>query len=233
LPLSVTDLPSPNFDSRGGCPVSMLVLHYTGMQTPQAAFERLRDPASRVSAHYLVDEQGGVFRLVAEASRAWHAGVSCWRGERQVNHASIGIELINPGHEWGYRPFPPAQMDALIALCKDILTRHAIAPRDVVAHSDVAPARKEDPGEWFDWRRLAAEGIGLWPGELSASGCQLSASEAESRKLTADSLSLYGYDTADLPKAILAFQRHFRPESLTGQWDADCENRLAALLRML
>ena len=157
------ELPSPNFDSREGQEIDMLVLHYTGMKTAQEALDRLCDPAAKVSAHYVVDEDGTVYRLVAEENRAWHAGVSSWRGASNVNQRSIGIEIVNPGHEFGYRAFPKAQMETVAALCKGILSRHAIAARNVVAHSDIAPVRKEDPGELFDWKGLAELGIGLWP----------------------------------------------------------------------
>jgi N-acetylmuramoyl-L-alanine amidase len=236
LSLPITELPSPNCDGRSGGAVSMLVLHYTGMQTPQAAFERLRDSASKVSAHYIVDEEGGVFRLVEENKRAWHAGLSCWRGHKDINQISIGIELINPGHEWGYRAFPEKQMTALIALCKEILARHPdIVPRNVVGHSDIAPMRKEDPGEKFDWKRLAKEGIGLWP-EVAASAQPLKINTLALQR----NLLAFGYDvpqSGDLcavtKKAVTAFQRHFRQNKITGQWDSDCQNRLAALLKMI
>src|SRR5262249_42163258 len=145
--------------------IDMLVLHYTGMQSAAAAIDRLCDPAAKVSAHYLIEEDGTAWRLVDETRRAFHAGVSFWQGTTDVNSASIGIELVNPGHEWGYRPFPDAQMQTLETLAQEILRRHAIPPDRVVGHSDVAPARKQDPGELFDWRRLADAGIGLWPEE--------------------------------------------------------------------
>ena len=216
--MNITELPSPNFDSRDGQEIDMLVLHYTGMPTASEALERLRDPASKVSAHYVVDEDGTIYRLVAEENRAWHAGVSYWRGNSNINQRSIGIEIVNPGHEFGYQPFPGVQMKSVIALCKDILLRHKIPARNVVGHSDVAPARKEDPGELFDWKGLAEAGVGLWPGELQVATCNLSS---------------YGYETTDLPKAITAFQRHFFPQRLTGVWDHECAVRLAALLAML
>ena len=157
---------SPNFDARPpGARIDMLVLHYTGMVSAEAAIERLCDPAAKVSAHYLIDEDGAVRRLVDENHRAWHAGEASWRGKSDINARSLGIELVNPGHEFGYRPFPEAQMAALEALAQDILARHTIEARNVVGHSDVAPRRKTDPGELFDWRRLAEAGIGLWPGK--------------------------------------------------------------------
>ena len=156
----IIDRPSPNFDERDQ-PVSMVVLHYTGMPDAAAAIARLRVPEARVSAHYLVAEDGQVLRLVAEEKRAWHAGKSYWRGITDVNAASVGIEIVNPGHEFGYRPFPDEQMDALIPLLADIKDRHGIGRGNVVGHSDVAPARKEDPGELFDWAALARRRLAL------------------------------------------------------------------------
>jgi N-acetylmuramoyl-L-alanine amidase len=218
---------SPNFDSRDGHVIDMLVLHYTGMRSANEALERLCNPVSKVSAHYMVDEDGTVHTLVDEGSRAWHAGVSFWRGNTNINQRSIGIEIVNPGHEFGYRPFPKAQMEALAELCKAILSRHPIPARNVVAHSDVAPGRKEDPGELFDWRWLAANGVGLWPTD-------------DRRQMTGDRdcdpssvhrhLSSYGYNTQNLSAAITAFQRHFRPKLLNGLWDSECSTLLSCLL---
>jgi N-acetylmuramoyl-L-alanine amidase len=202
----------------------MLVLHYTGLRTCAEALERLCAPEAKVSAHYLIDEDGATYALVAEDRRAWHAGVSSWRGERDVNGRSLGIELVNPGHEFGYRPFPDAQMRALIGLGRDILARHPIPPRNVVGHSDVAPARKSDPGELFDWPRLADAGLGLWPGRTTP----VALGESEVLAL----LGAYGYDTADGRAAILAFQRHFCPGRLDGAADPDTAGRLQALLRL-
>ena len=210
--------PSPNHDERTA-PVDMLVLHYTGMASGQAALDRLCDPAAKVSAHYTIDEDGTVYAHVAEARRAWHAGLSHWAGVDNVNARSIGIELVNPGHEFGYRAFPNAQIAALIELSRDILARQAIAPSHVLGHSDVAPARKEDPGELFPWQKLADEGIGVWPQESQSD-------------LGADGLTRYGYDPhAPLDKVITAFQRHFRPAKLDGRWDEECARLLASLLR--
>jgi N-acetylmuramoyl-L-alanine amidase len=208
--------PSPNHDERTA-PVDMLVLHYTGMISGQAALDRLCDESAKVSAHYTIDEDGTVYAHVPEARRAWHAGVSHWAGVDNVNARSIGIELVNPGHDYGYRAFPEAQIAALIELSHDIFTRHTIA--HVLGHSDVAPARKDDPGELFPWQKLAGEGIGVWP-QAIASG------------LGADALTRYGYDPhAPLDKVITAFQRHFRPKKLDGKWDGECAGLLASLLR--
>jgi N-acetylmuramoyl-L-alanine amidase len=215
----IVEHPSPNVDDRqDGTPVDMLVLHYTGMVSGITALERLCDPAAKVSAHYLVDEDGTVYRLAAEEKRAWHAGVACWRGNRDINGRSIGIELVNPGHEFGYRDFPDIQMAALAALATDILGRHPIPPRNIVGHSDVAPDRKLDPGERFDWHGLAKRGIGLWP-ETSQ------AVDGDPRDL----LTEYGYDT-DTRQAIAAFQRHYRPMRIDGIVDAETLSMLGGLI---
>src|SRR5690348_11007361 len=160
--MQIVDRLSPNHDARTGT-VDMLILHYAGMVDQPAALARLTDPAAKVSAHYLIGEAGAMIRLVPEDRCAWHAGVSHWRSRADINGASIGIELVNPGHEFGYRDFPAAQMAALAELAKDIVARHKIPTRHVLGHSDVAIGRKQDPGERFDWRWLAQHGIGLWP----------------------------------------------------------------------
>ncbi len=216
--------PSPNQDDRlpHGRAVDMLVLHYTGMRSAAAALERLCDPASGVSAHYVVDEDGAVYRLVPEERRAWHAGVSHWRGANDSNARSIGIEIVNPGHEFGYRNFPALQMAAVCDLCLAILARHPIPARNVVAHSDIAPARKTDPGELFDWRGLAQNGVGLWPAETG--GVPISDHPQTVRRV----LTRIGYDPAvDLPVVLRAFQRHWLAENLTGLADAPTRARLA------
>lgn len=210
-------LPSPNFTERT-LPVSIIVLHYTGMETKEDALERLRDPQAKVSAHYVIDEDGTVYALVDENKRAHHAGVSFWRGVSDINSASVGIELINKGHEFGYTSFPEKQIDALIRLCADIMTRHDI--RFVLGHSDVAPARKQDPGELFPWKRLAENGIGFWTDDFLPAGGM-----AESL------LKEIGYDTTDPAAARTAFCRHFLPEALSGQ--ADVEGRMTAVLKGL
>jgi len=217
---------SPNFDDRPvDVPVDMLVLHYTGMPSAVDAMERLCDPAAKVSAHYIIDTDGAVTALVDEEKRAWHAGVSSWRGQTDVNARSIGIELVNPGHEFGYMPFPEQQITALIELAKDVLARHAIEPRNVVGHADVAPRRKCDPGELFDWRRLAATGVGLWPTAFAAHD----PGEADPAKLKA-MLAAYGYEVEDLAATLTAFQRHFRPALFNGQADAETVGLLQNLL---
>ena len=231
--MHVHDRPSPNHDARPGA-VDMLILHYTGMESAQAALDRLCSPEAKVSAHYLVDEDGAVWRLVAEERRAWHAGVSSWRGRRDINGASIGIELVNPGHDNGYRLFPEAQMAALEALARDIIGRHPIPPRHVLGHSDVAPLRKTDPGELFDWQRLARAGVGLW---LDFSLLPPPAADiAELQRQLAE----IGYDTppsgaedAATTAVITAFQRHFRPSLCDGKADPETRRRIAALAAAL
>jgi N-acetylmuramoyl-L-alanine amidase len=199
----------------------MLILHYTGMRTGTEALARLSDPEAKVSAHYLVEEDGRIFRLVPEHRRAAHAGVSHWRGQSGLNARSIGIEIVNPGHEWGYRDFPALQMAAVCDLCLDILARHPIPARNVVGHSDVAPDRKRDPGELFDWRGLAANGVGLWPAEDPP---------PPPAQATRDLLGAIGYRT-DLPLPVLvaAFQRHWLPPRTDGIADAPTRARIAAV----
>ena len=226
--LDIASAPSPNHDDRKGQAVDILLLHYTGMKSGAEALARLRDPTAEVSAHYLIEEDGSAFQLVPEARRAWHAGRSYWAGARDINARSVGIELVNPGHEFGYRPFPEAQMQKLIALCHGILARHAIPAARVIGHSDVAPDRKQDPGELFDWQRLAAEGIGLWPGDSDGMG-----TAAIDEATAKGQLASFGYGVDDFPfdTVVTAFQRHFRPAAVTGQFDADCAARLATLLK--
>ena len=212
---------SPNQDARPpGISVDMLVLHYTGMQSAQAAIDRLCDPAARVSAHYVVDESGTVHALVPEDARAWHAGVSSWRGHMDLNDRSVGIEIVNPGHEWGYRPFPALQMAAVCELCLAILGRHPIPPRNVVGHSDVAPDRKQDPGELFDWPGLAKNGVGLWPDQDAAPVVDVDRA-----------LATIGYGLSS--DAVRAFQRHWRPSAVTGLADRETRARLGGLLMLL
>ena len=211
-------MPSPNHDSRGDQPIDMLLLHYTGMKSAKAALDRLCDPSAKVSAHYTIDEDGTVYGHVPESRRAWHAGIGHWAGASDINARSIGIELVNPGHEFGYRAFPDTQIASLTTLCHSILMRHPIPSWRVLGHSDVAPARKEDPGELFPWQQLAKAGIGLWPGPIASA-------------LEASALAQFGYDPdAPRDKAITAFQRHFRPKKLDGQWDSECAGLLASLL---
>ncbi len=167
--MQIEDAPSPNFDERKH-PIDMLVVHYTGMETGEAALARMRDPDAKVAAHYMVWEDGRIACLVAEDKRAWHAGVSTWQGDDDLNSRSIGIEIVNGGHDWpradgGLPPYPDAQIEAVVELSNDILARRAIPQSRIVGHSDIAPARKADPGEHFPWERLAAAGVGFWPSQ--------------------------------------------------------------------
>lgn len=217
------EAPSPNWDERA-LPVSMVVLHYTGMQTADEALERMCDPAAKVSAHYMIDEDGAVTRLVPEEKRAWHAGKSYWRGVTDVNSASVGIELVNPGHEWGYRPFPDAQMEALVPLLARIMRRHDVAPANVVGHSDIAPARKQDPGELFDWEMLAGYGLAL---KTPRPRIQLLYDNPGAFYLA---LERFGYDIADGRAAVSAFQRRWRPRRIDGELDGEIGALLFELL---
>jgi len=240
----VIEHPSPNHDARpAGAAVDMLVLHYTGMTGAAAALARLRDPATKVGAHYLVDEDGAILRLVAEERRAWHAGVACWRGRDDVNAVSIGVEIVNPGHEFGYRPFPEAQIAAVEGLCRDILARHPIPARSVVGHADVAPARKADPGELFPWKRLARAGIGLWPDSTAVRGemgLSLRAGDhgapvAEIQRALAEfgyAVPTTGVFDAATTAVVIAFQRHFRPARIDGVVDPETAHIVFRLLAL-
>jgi N-acetylmuramoyl-L-alanine amidase len=231
---------SPNHEARSGVPQpDILLLHYTGMKTTQAALERLCDPAARVSSHYVVFEDGRIVQLVPESRRAYHAGVSSWEGTRDINSRSIGIEIGNPGHDAGCPEFPAAQIAAVVALCRDIIARLLIAPQRVLAHSDVAPKRKRDPGERFPWGELARAGVGLWvepepivggtalkPGDCGEGVAQLQRALAE-----------YGYGVAPSGRfdmatheVVAAFQRHFRPARVDGVADVSTVTTLNKLL---
>ncbi|MDF1793557.1 MAG: N-acetylmuramoyl-L-alanine amidase [Thalassobaculaceae bacterium] len=221
------DLPSPNQGERRG-PIDMLLLHYTDMPRVEDAVALLCDPTAQVSAHYVVGEDGRVWRLVDEERRAWHAGVSWWAGESDINSRAIGIEISNPGHSHGYRPFPEPQMRAVSALCRDILSRHRIPAHRVLGHSDVAPGRKIDPGHLFDWRGLAGAGIGLWPESLVPA--DLSEADAVA------ALGRIGYLTGDASfrdpvtrMALDGFRRHWEPLALGQPFD----RRGAAMLQQV
>jgi len=231
--------PSPNHGERQGI-LDMIVLHYTGMIDNQAALAQLCDPTSKVSAHYVVMPDGYIIQLVAETRRAWHAGVSSWAGNTDINSCSIGIEIANPGHDHGYPDFPRRQIAALTALCRSILTRHLIAPDRVLGHSDVAPARKRDPGEKFPWRLLADSGIGLWvkPAAIKDDGPRFAPGDSNPRISEAQELlAKYGYGvpvTGHLDDAtrdvVAAFQRHFRPGRIDGAIDVSTVATLEALV---
>jgi len=227
--LKITERPSPNHSERkavnGSTDVKLVILHYTGMPGVEQAVARLSDPSAEVSAHYVVSDDGNIFQLVAEDRRAWHAGKSYWQGVRDINSISIGIEITNPGHEFGYRAFPHLQIDAVQDLVRGVMARHALNAADVIGHSDIAPGRKIDPGELFPWEHLARAGIGRWP-MLSGTKHLLSTDQAMSL------LSQIGYATplstelgADLlgktTDVIEAFQRHYRPRKIDGHLDGE------------
>lgn len=232
--MDMEDAPSPNFDNRK-FPVDCLVLHYTGMATTESAVARLRDPEAKVSSHYVVGETGRVWRLVPETLRAWHAGVATWAGDDDLNSRSIGIEIANGGWDMPLPdgtppPYPDVQIDAVIALSAAIVKRHAIAPTRVVGHSDIAPSRKDDPGEHFPWARLAAEGIGLWPGDMDTSqlmGKGMDAGEesaAVQRLQTTMAAIGYGIEItgkldAQTMDVVRAFQRRFVQDRVSGLVD--------------
>lgn len=254
--MKILECPSPNYNDRAPCAIDILVLHYTGMISSEHAMARLCDRMAKVSAHYLIDEMGLVYQLVTEERRAWHVGVSCWAGERDINSRSIGIELVNPGHELGYRNFSVLQMQALAELAQQILARHPIPPHRVLGHSDVAPGRKRDPGERFDWAWLAAQGVGLWPDapenkmpglqhysspahSFSPPGEVVMNGEADILELQQD-LACFGYDIpqtgiygAQTRAVVTAFQRHFRPARVDGETDAETVALLKKLLQKI
>jgi N-acetylmuramoyl-L-alanine amidase len=233
-------VPSPNHgERRNGAHPDMLVLHYTGMRSADEALARLCSPVSEVSAHYLIFEDGNVVQLVAEASRAWHAGVSAWAGESDINSRSIGIEIANPGHDFGYPDFPEQQIAAVIALCRDILARHPVSPDRVVAHSDIAPTRKQDPGEKFPWQRLHEAGIGLWvqPAALQAGPALTIGESGPAVAQLQAALTAYGYGLEPSGRydaltrdVVTAFQRHFRPARVDGLADPSTITTLQCLI---
>ena len=241
--LTFTDAPSPNFDARRA-PPDMLLLHYTGMQTAEAAVSRLRDPAAEVSAHYVVNENGVILRLVPEERRAWHAGRGVWQGETDVNAASIGIEIVNPGHEFGYRPFPEVQVQAVIALIADIRSSWTIPDARIIANSDMAPDRKEDPGELFPWRDLAGAGHGLWfePAQerIAALGGFLQiGDEGIGVVVMRSGLHRLGYGLQpgstydeDTAATVRAFQRHWRQSRIDGVADGETRATLMGVLQL-
>ncbi|HEV2364658.1 MAG TPA: N-acetylmuramoyl-L-alanine amidase [Caulobacteraceae bacterium] len=237
--MKATPAPSPNFNARVR-PPDMVLLHYTGMPSFDAALARLTDPKAEVSAHYLIDEKGKVFALVAEERRAWHAGVSSWRGETDINGASIGIELDHPGHEFGYRPFAEAQIAVALELLDDIRSRWTIPQERILAHADVAPARRADPGELFPWKRLAEAGHGLWVEPEPAPGPVLkSDDDGPPVLLLQGALRRWGFGLpptglfdAATAAAVRAFQRHWVQGAIDGAADGVVRARLMALLRL-
>jgi N-acetylmuramoyl-L-alanine amidase len=235
--------PAANHDERrGGREPDILLLHYTGMESAEAACQRLCAAESNVSCHYVVLEDGATLQLVPERLRAWHAGVSSWEGETDVNSRSIGVEIANPGHEFGYPDFPDAQIAAVVELCRDISARWSMQPQLVLAHSDVAPRRKEDPGEKFPWARLAAAGVGHWvePTPLDDDGGLGEGDEGEPVEQLQTLLSLYGYGIeidgrygSATGAVVRAFQRHFRQARIDGVADFSTTDTLRNLLKAL
>jgi N-acetylmuramoyl-L-alanine amidase len=231
--------PSPNHGERkNDVKPDMLVLHYTGMSDADAALSKLCFAGSEVSAHYLVMEDGYIVQCVPEARRAWHAGTASWDGETDVNSCSIGVEIVNPGHD-ALPPFPASQIEGVIALLRDIGARYEIAPQRVLAHSDVAPARKIDPGEHFPWETLWRAGIGHWvaPAQITGEALYGRGREGPPIRALQALLALYGYGVdltgvydAQTEIVVAAFQRHFRPERVDGQADASTIETLRALI---
>lgn len=227
--LTFIEAPSPNWDTRPeGCSVDTVVIHYTGMKSGPEALSRMCDADAKVSAHYMIEDDGTLFRLISEEKRAWHAGVSCWRGRDNINHNSIGIELVNPGHEFGYKPFPALQIEALLRLLSEIRERHSIPLHGYVGHSDIAPDRKTDPGELFPWRVLAEHGFGVWS-DVDGSNTEIILQKGEAGpeiNSLNKQLGMLGYNCANnliydvnLERVILAFQAHWRPQEVTGCYD--------------
>jgi len=242
-PIAAAFLPSPNFgERRGPMQANSIVLHYTGMTSAESALALLRDPASEVSAHYFVWENGDIAQLVAEDKRAWHAGVSSWGGQTDMNSASIGVEIVNPGHDGGLPPFPVRQIDAVAALCRDIASRRGIRLERVLAHSDIAPSRKRDPGEKFPWGLLASAGVGHWtpPAPIVGGALYRMAQEGPPIRALQAMFALYGYGVEitgvydrQTKTVVTAFQRHFRPERVDGEIDASTLATLRALVAAL
>lgn len=238
----VADLvPSPNIEPRrNGLSPSLLVMHYTGLETVEKSLDVLSRPDCQVSCHYVIDVDGRIIQMVAESMRAWHAGVSFWRGERDVNSCSIGFEIQNPGHHRGYPDFPAAQMAAVTALAQDVIRRHNMQAESIVGHSDVAPGRKIDPGEKFDWPGLARNGVGHWVEPTSVDAADLGLSVGAEDDMVAEArrlLGSYGYDVAldgaldePLQIVITAFQLHFRPARVDGRLDHSTLDTLRRLV---
>ncbi|QND70164.1 N-acetylmuramoyl-L-alanine amidase [Tardiphaga robiniae] len=236
-------IPSPNFGERNkGLVPDMIVLHYTGMPDPEGAIARLCSAGTDVSAHYIVLEDGRIVQTVPEAKRAWHAGVGFWAGEEDINSCSIGIEIINRGHDWGYPDFPSRQIAAVTALCRGIMLRHDLQPHRVLGHSDVSPSRKKDPGEKFPWHSLANSGVGHWvmPAPIVRGETMKLGTAGDDVLALQHALARYGYGietdgqyNAPTMEVVTAFQRHFRPERVDGLVDHSTLTTLQALLASL
>ncbi|WP_286828078.1 MULTISPECIES: N-acetylmuramoyl-L-alanine amidase [Kordiimonas] len=241
--MKVIEHPSPNWNERpGGQSPDMVVIHYTGMRTGTEALERLCDPKAEVSAHYLIEEDGRIFRMVPDDKRAWHAGVSSWQGRENLNHYSIGIELVNPGHEFGYREFPGRQISSLLDLLTDLKKRHTIPVAHFIGHSDIAPDRKTDPGELFPWKLLAKNGFGLWS-DADGSDTEAIARRGDTGDIVGNlnkQLGIVGYPLnhtgsfdAATESIIRAFQAHWRPETVSGCFDKGTAARLADIVSQI
>lgn len=225
MPL-IQSFPSPNFNERrGGAKPTVLVMHYTGMQSATAALTRLCTPEAEVSAHYLVEEDGRIHQMVEENMRAWHAGTGSWRGMNDINSGSIGIEIVNPGHEFGYRPFPEKQMSSVLWLSQKLVQQYEISPVNVIGHSDLAPGRKVDPGELFDWEMLSKNGVGLWPVD--------DLDEPGSEDSFFANLAFIGYDITEPELVIAAFQRHWRQGEISGEADTETRKCAASLRKQV
>lgn len=241
--MHIIPYPSPNCDARPtGASIDSIVLHYTDMESAEAALVRLADPEAKVSAHYVVAMDGRVFQMVDDAMRAWHAGESHWRGVNGMNATSIGIEIDNGGHAHGSPEFPRAQMDAVLELTRALKEQYSIVDRNIIGHSDIAFLRKSDPGEKFDWAWLARNGVGVFPFEAKVMhGADIKRGDSGTKVMKLQqALANYGYGLkidgtfAEKTEAcVIAFQRHFRPEGVTGVWDGECAGRLSILHAMV
>ncbi|MBL8676581.1 MAG: N-acetylmuramoyl-L-alanine amidase [Alphaproteobacteria bacterium] len=220
--LNVHKAPSPHFNERA-LPLDSIILHYTDMPTTDEALAWLCHPTSQVSTHYLIDEKGKIYQLVEDEKRAWHAGESFWQDCTDMNSCSLGIELSNPGHSHGYQPFPEAQINALLQLCEQLRTRWDIPKNRILGHSDIAPRRKQDPGHLFPWKKLAREGLGLWP------STHRPVIENDDNSVE-NSLAIIGYETLSLPHTIRAFKRHFQPHQGDDQVDEETHLLIQGLL---
>ncbi len=227
--MNIKQLPSPNFNERNS-PLDAIIIHYTDMLSADETLKWLCNPASKVSAHYLIDEDGQIYQLVDEGKRAWHSGESCWQGRNDTNSYSIGIELANPGHTFGHLPFPEAQIDALVSLCEGIMSRWGIPPSRILGHSDVAPRRKQDPGHLFPWERLAQAGMGLWP-DTDGSPRRDFVPPRNDDSFVIEALEKIGYETTSPVDALIAFQRHFQPHKIDGIADLETVALIQGLLR--
>jgi N-acetylmuramoyl-L-alanine amidase len=241
--IDLIDHPSPNWNERPeGVAIDTVVLHYTGMQSGKEALGRLCCEQAQVSSHYLIDEDGTAYQLVDDKKRAWHAGVSSWQGRGNLNHSSIGIELVNPGHEFGYRDFPEAQIASLLALLNALKEKHAIPTSRFIGHSDIAPLRKNDPGERFPWKKLSHRGFGVFSEKdfSNQEFIELTSNNAAEIKVLNKQLGIIGYDGFDsdgfgaqTSQVIRAFQAHWRPEGVHGKLDKGTWSALQEIAKLI